>query len=62
MAGELASIAAPIEDDRRVVTGAIAVSGATSRVCDNGTPKAELVLTVMESARAISRGLRGSTW
>jgi DNA-binding IclR family transcriptional regulator len=58
----LASIAAPIEDRRRVVVGAIGISGAIERICDGRTPRAELVGYVMESARAISRELGGMPW
>ncbi len=58
----LASIAAPIEDRRRVVVGAIGISGAIERICDGRSPRAELVGYVMESARAISRELGGMPW
>lgn len=58
----LSSIAAPIEDRSRVVVGAISISGATERICNGRTPRAELVGYVMESARAISRELGGMPW
>lgn len=65
-AGELlhgvASIAAPIEDRRRVTVGAIAISGPTERLYGNGRPRGELVDHVMEAARAVSRELGAIPW
>jgi DNA-binding IclR family transcriptional regulator len=58
----VASIAAPIEDRRRVVVGAIGVSGPIERLCNDRAPRAELVAYVMESARAVSRELGGIPW
>jgi len=58
----VASVAAPIESRQRVVIGSIAVSGPIERVCADGLPRRELVDQVMDSARAISRELRGTAW
>lgn len=57
-----ASIAAPIEDRRRVVVGAIATTGPTERLCVHGRPRAELIDQVMEAARAVSRELGAIPW
>ena len=53
----VASIAAPIEDRRDVIVGAIAITGTIERLCDDGSPRANLRDFVMESARAVSRDL-----
>jgi DNA-binding IclR family transcriptional regulator len=58
----LASIAAPIEDRRRVTVGAIGIAGPIERLCDGGRPRAELVDYVMEAARAVSRELGAIPW
>jgi len=58
----VASIAAPIEDRRRVVVGAIGISGATERLYQDHEPRTELVGYVMESAHAVSRELGGIPW
>ncbi|HTP18573.1 MAG TPA: IclR family transcriptional regulator [Solirubrobacteraceae bacterium] len=58
----VASIAAPIEDRRRVTVGAIGISGPVERLCGNGAPRAELVDHVMEAARAVSRELGALPW
>jgi DNA-binding IclR family transcriptional regulator len=58
----LASIAAPIEDRRRVTVGAIGISGPAERLCTNGAPRPELVDYVMEAARAVSRELGAIPW
>jgi DNA-binding IclR family transcriptional regulator len=57
-----ASIAAPIEDHRRVTVGAMGIAGPIERLCDNGRPRAELVNYVLESARAVSRELGAIPW
>ena len=57
-----ASIAAPIEDRRRLTAGAIAISGSIERVCDDHRPRAELVDHVIEAARAVSRELGAIPW
>ena len=58
----VASIAAPIEAHQRAVVGAIAISGPTARICEDGSPRAALVRSVMESARGISHQLGGRRW
>jgi DNA-binding IclR family transcriptional regulator len=58
----VASIAAPIEDRRRVVVGAMGISGAAERVCEDGHPRQELVDYVLETARAVSRELGAIPW
>lgn len=58
----VASVAAPIDSDGDTVIGAIAISGPTARICENGSPRAALVGYVMESARQISRQLGGRRW
>jgi DNA-binding IclR family transcriptional regulator len=52
-----ASIAAPIENRKRRVVGAVAISGAIDRLCQANAPRPELAAYVMECARAISRDL-----
>lgn len=58
----LASIAAPIEDRRRVWVGAMGIAGPIERLCDGSVPRAELVGYVMEAARAVSRELGAIPW
>jgi DNA-binding IclR family transcriptional regulator len=58
----VAAIAAPIEDRRGVIAGAISVTGPTERLCDDETPRAELVGYVMETARTVSRELGAIPW
>jgi DNA-binding IclR family transcriptional regulator len=58
----VASIAAPIEDRRRVVVGAISISGAADRLYDGTGPKGELIDFVLETARAVSRELGAIPW
>jgi DNA-binding IclR family transcriptional regulator len=58
----VASIAAPIEDRRGVTVGAIAITGTIERLCDNGSPRADLRGFVMDSARAVSRDLGSIPW
>ncbi|WP_091450302.1 IclR family transcriptional regulator [Actinokineospora iranica] len=58
-----AAVAAPIHDDRGIAVGAIGVSGAIERVCDeNGKPRLDLVSTVRDAARSISRNLGARKW
>ncbi len=59
---ETASIAAPIEDRRRVTVGAMGISGPIDRLCENGRPRAELVGFVVAGARAVSRELGAIPW
>jgi len=59
---EVAAIAAPIEDRRGVIAGAIGISGPIERLCKSATPRAELVGYVMQSARTISRELGAIPW
>ncbi len=56
------SIAAPIEDRRRVTVGAIGIAGPIERLCDDRRPRAEFVDYVMEAARAVSRELGAIPW
>jgi DNA-binding IclR family transcriptional regulator len=56
------SIAAPIEDRRGVIAGAIAISGPTERLCVGDSPKPDLVGYVMETARTVSRELGAIPW
>jgi DNA-binding IclR family transcriptional regulator len=58
----VASIAAPIEDRRRVTVGAMGIAGPIERLCDDGRPRRELVNDVMEAARAVSRELGAIPW
>jgi DNA-binding IclR family transcriptional regulator len=57
-----ASIAAPIEDRRRVTVGAIGIAGPIERLCDGRRPRVEFVDYVMEAARAVSRELGAIPW
>jgi DNA-binding IclR family transcriptional regulator len=59
---DVASIAARIEDARRVTVGAIGISGSIERLCDERRPHNELVGYVIESARAVSRELGAIPW
>jgi DNA-binding IclR family transcriptional regulator len=58
----VASIAAPIEDRRGVVAGAIGISGPIDRLCERRRPRPELIGFVMDSARTISRELGAIPW
>lgn len=58
----IASIAAPIEDRRGVIAGAISISGPVERLCERGHPKPELAAEVMGTARTISRELGAIPW
>ncbi|MEV6314941.1 IclR family transcriptional regulator [Streptomyces sp. NPDC051776] len=53
----VASVAAPIHDRRRMPVGAVAVTGAVERVCENGVLSSSLVAAVRDCARAVSRDL-----
>jgi len=58
-----AGIAAPIHDDRGVVVGAIGISGAIERVCaPDRTPRPDLIATVRDAARSVSRNLGARSW
>jgi DNA-binding IclR family transcriptional regulator len=59
---DVASIAAPIEDRRGVIAGAISISGPIERLCEDNVPKAELVGYVMQTARTVSRDLGAIPW
>jgi DNA-binding IclR family transcriptional regulator len=58
----VASIAAPIEDRRGLIAGAISVSGPAERLCEDSLPRAELVGYVMQAARTVSRELGAIPW
>lgn len=53
----VAAIAALITDRRKTPLGAVGVSGAFERLCENGEPRPNLIAAVRETARAISRDL-----
>ncbi|GGW35140.1 IclR family transcriptional regulator [Streptomyces xantholiticus] len=53
----VAAVAAPIHDRRRMPVGAVAITGAVERVCDDGELRSELVAAVRDCARAVSRDL-----
>jgi DNA-binding IclR family transcriptional regulator len=57
-----ASIAAPIEDSRKVTVGAMGIVGPIERLCDDGRPRGGLINYVMEAARAVSRELGALPW
>ena len=57
-----ASIAAPIEDRRRVTVGAMGITGPIERLCEGRQPRAEFVDYVLEAARAVSRELGAIPW
>jgi DNA-binding IclR family transcriptional regulator len=58
----VASIAASIDDRRRVTVGAMGISGPIERLCEQGRPRGELVRYVVEGARAVSRELGSIPW
>ena len=58
----VASIAAPIEDRRGLIAGAISISGPIERLCDSAEPRGELVGYVLETARTVSRELGAIPW
>ncbi|WP_405800513.1 IclR family transcriptional regulator [Streptomyces sp. NBC_01506] len=51
----VAAVAAPIHDRRRMPVGAIALTGAVERLCENGEIRTELITAVRECARSVSR-------
>ncbi|MET7936191.1 IclR family transcriptional regulator [Streptomyces sp. NPDC005322] len=53
----VASVAAPIHDRRRLPVGAVGITGAVERVCDDGELRSELVAAVRDCARSVSRDL-----
>lgn len=53
----VASVAAPILDRRRMPVGAVGITGAVERVCQDGEIQARLVAAVRDCARAVSRDL-----
>ncbi len=53
----VASIGALIQDRRRNPVGAVCISGAVERVCEDGFVRPSLVASVRSAARAISRDL-----
>lgn len=58
----VASIAAPIQDRRGVIVGAISVSGPIERLCEDSLPRLDLVGYVLETARTVSRELGAIPW
>src|SRR5689334_9493408 len=50
----VASIAAPVFDRRRMPVGAVGVTGAVERVCEDGEVRPRLVAAVRDCARAVS--------
>ncbi|MBY8884428.1 IclR family transcriptional regulator [Streptomyces sp. PTM05] len=55
----VASVAAPIHDRRRMPVGAVGITGAVERMCENGEVRARLVAAVRDCARSVSRDLGG---
>ncbi|MBU7599858.1 IclR family transcriptional regulator [Streptomyces sp. P38-E01] len=53
----VASVAAPIFDRRRMPVGAVGITGAVERVCEDGTIRPTLVAAVRGCARSVSRDL-----
>jgi DNA-binding IclR family transcriptional regulator len=53
----VASVAAPIHNQRRMPVGAVGVTGAVERVCKDGELRPELIAAVRDCARAVSRDL-----
>ncbi|WP_340562864.1 IclR family transcriptional regulator [Streptomyces sp. GSL17-111] len=53
----VASLAAPILDRRRLTVGAVGVTGAVERLYRDGELRPELVASVRDCARAVSRDL-----
>lgn len=51
----VAAVAAPIHDRRRMPVGAIALTGAVERLCEDGEIRPELITAVRECARSVSR-------
>jgi DNA-binding IclR family transcriptional regulator len=57
-----ASIAAPIQDRRRLTVGAMGISGSVEQLCEDRHPDEELVTYVRDAARAVSRELGAIPW
>ncbi|MFI0906976.1 IclR family transcriptional regulator [Streptomyces sioyaensis] len=53
----VASVAAPIHDRRRMPVGAVGITGAVERVCNDGELRPEIIAAVRDCARAVSRDL-----
>ncbi|MFI9074958.1 IclR family transcriptional regulator [Streptomyces sioyaensis] len=53
----VASVAAPIHDRRRMPVGAVGITGAVERVCNDGEVRPEIIAAVRDCARAVSRDL-----
>ncbi|MFJ6751055.1 MULTISPECIES: IclR family transcriptional regulator [unclassified Streptomyces] len=53
----VASVAAPIHDRRRMPVGAVGVTGAVERLCQDGEVRPEIIAAVRDCARAVSRDL-----
>ncbi|MGP4003202.1 IclR family transcriptional regulator [Streptomyces sp. 8N706] len=53
----VASVAAPIHNRRRMPVGAVGITGAVERVCEDGELRSQLVAAVRDCARAVSRDL-----
>jgi DNA-binding IclR family transcriptional regulator len=57
----VASVAAPIQDRRRMPVGAVGITGAVERVCTgSGELRPELIAAVRDCARSVSRDLGAS--
>ena len=57
-----ASIAAPIEDRRRLTVGAIGITGSVERLCEGDRVQPQLVEHVVAAARGVSRELGARPW
>jgi DNA-binding IclR family transcriptional regulator len=57
-----ASIAAPIQDRRKLTVGAMGIRGSVERLCEDRRPDEELVTYVRDAARAVSRELGAIPW
>lgn len=53
----VASVAAPVHDRRRLPVGAVGITGAVERVCEDGELRSDLIAAVRDCARAVSRDL-----
>ncbi|MDR3081779.1 MAG: IclR family transcriptional regulator, partial [Streptomyces sp.] len=53
----VAGVAAPIHDRRRMPVGAVGITGAVERVCDENGVRTDLVAAVRDCARAVARDL-----
>jgi len=56
------SYAAAVRDRRGIVVGAIGISGPVQRLLPDGAPDTDLVSSVREAARAVSRELGAIPW